>query len=210
MKMTKLDMMKLKRMAAAVLCAGAVALCPSACSDDDDEDGVTESSEGRAAFDYLSKIRQNPAEYADALKVPSLKSLEPRPQLTWNSAVAKVAQRKAEDMLKRNYFSHVDPDGNGINIKLKEAGYEMPDSWTNSRELNYFESICYGMNSIKTYKEAVDMLIYDGGEDDKNAGHRTHLLGITDFKKNLTDIGVGMATDGTYYYWSFVIAKHNY
>lgn len=45
------------------------------------------------------------------------------PTLTPNSKLSNAAQFKAEDMITRNYFAHVDPDGNYIWPKIAAEGY---------------------------------------------------------------------------------------
>ena len=45
------------------------------------------------------------------------------PALTSNSILTKAAQSKSDDMIARNYFSHVDPDGHYIWDKIVAFGY---------------------------------------------------------------------------------------
>lgn len=45
------------------------------------------------------------------------------PALNFNSKLAAAAQYKSSDMITRNYFSHVDPDGNYIWNKIISEGY---------------------------------------------------------------------------------------
>ena len=165
------------------------------------------SSEIQAAFNYLNAVRKNPARYSNEIGV-SLNGVQATHELKWNSTLAKVAQAKAQDMAKRNYFSHVDPDGNGMNIKINAAGYSLRSDWYSNRSLNYFESIAVGTT---TGKEAIQLLINDSGASNESAGHRRHLLGIDNFWSNCYDIGIGMAKGGSYgYYWCVLIAKHDF
>jgi uncharacterized protein YkwD len=165
------------------------------------------SSEIQAAFNYLNAVRKNPARYSNEIGV-SLSGVQATHELKWNSTLAKVAQAKAQDMAKRNYFSHVDPDGNGMNIKINAAGYSLRSDWYSNRSLNYFESIAVGTT---TGKEAIQLLINDSGASNESAGHRRHLLGIDNFWSNCYDIGIGMAKGGSYgYYWCVLIAKHDF
>lgn len=165
------------------------------------------SSEIQAAFNYLNSVRKNPARYSNEIGV-SLNGVQATHELKWNSTLAKVAQAKAQDMAKRNYFSHVDPDGNGMNIKINAAGYSLRSDWYSNRSLNYFESIAVGTT---TGKEAIQLLINDSGASNESAGHRRHLLGIDNFWSNCYDIGIGMAKGGSYgYYWCVLIAKHDF
>ena len=122
----------------------------------------------------------------------------------------KAAQAKAEDMASRNYFAHVDPDGNGMNIKINAAGYELPAEWYANPADNFFESLGCGTN-INTGESIMDMLVIDA--DTPSLGHRNHLLGIKEFWSNCFDIGIGHARNpnASYInYWCILIAKHNY
>lgn len=161
------------------------------------------------AFNYLNAVRQNPSAYSAKIGV-DLGYVEPRPALHWNEALIKAAQAKAEDMANRNYFAHVDPDGNGMNIKIHLAGYELPENWYEPCTENFFESIGCG-TFINTGESVINMLIVDKGTP--SLGHRNHLLGIDPFWANCYDIGIGHAQNPNseyVHYWSILIAKHEY
>ncbi|MCQ2188442.1 MAG: CAP domain-containing protein [Paludibacteraceae bacterium] len=196
-------------MAASLLC-----LTP-ACSDDEndspsgDSKDVAVNPEAKKAASLINDIRKNPSAYSSQMGV-DLSGVAARPALNWNSALAKVAQAKAEDMAKNNYFSHVDLNGYGVNYFMHEAGYDMPEAWYKDKKLNYFENIAAGN---ATAEAMVKQLVYDGGKDNSSAGHRSSLLGISDWNSSCIDIGIGYAYDAnsTYgHYWSVIIAKHNY
>lgn len=162
--------------------------------------------EAREAFLYLNKIRSNPAEYsketgADLSKVKSL------PPLRWNDTLAKVAEEKALDMARRNYFGHISPEGLGINFMIDQAGYKLPPEWIKNKKDNFFESINAG---TPTAAGAIKDLILDSY--DSNKGHRKHLLGMNDFYETLTDIGIAhIKSEGSKYTWYTVVivAKNN-
>lgn len=165
--------------------------------------------EARKAFEHLNKIRQNPAAHSKRLKI-DLNNVKPRHALIWNDTLAKVAETKAMDMVKRNYFGHVDPNGNGINIKIHKAGYKLPQSWVKNRKSNFFESIAAG---VEGGDAIIDLLIVDS--DTPSLGHRRHLLAIDDFYANCYGIGIGYAERGnaksTYSsYICVIIAKHDF
>jgi uncharacterized protein YkwD len=159
----------------------------------------------KEAIEYLNKIRKNPAWYSKEIGV-DLSTIQARPALQWNDTLARVAQAKAEDMLKRKYFDHTTPEGKGINILIYEAGYGIPKEWTEPASSNYFESIVAG---VTTPKEGIVYLLKDKGEiDHRKAGHRSHLLGIDKFYANLTDIGIGWVKGGSLgSYLCVIIAK---
>lgn len=186
-----------------------------ACDSDSDNDPDLHSPESLVdrevtdAFNFLNAIRFAPSSYSSTVGC-DLSDVNPQLPLEWNEALAKVAQRKAEDMVARNYFSHTDPDGYGINYYINKEGYKLNPGWYSDVKLNYFESIAAG-NS--TGKQTVIQLVYDSGRPDSEAGHRSHLLGISDWNASCTDIGIGHAYGPqTQYkhYWSFVIAKHDF
>jgi uncharacterized protein YkwD len=163
--------------------------------------------EARQALDYLNEIRKSPASFSDSTGV-DLGYVKTRQALEWNDILARVAEEKAFDMAEREYFSHVDPDGNGINILIKQAGYELPDSWVEDVSVNYFESLQAGAASGK---EVINDLIKDEGTDPP--GHRNHLLGIDEFWSNCVDAGIGMVKkEGSLYgyYTCIIIAKHDF
>ncbi|MBQ2099314.1 MAG: CAP domain-containing protein [Bacteroidales bacterium] len=169
--------------------------------------GSKSSNEVENAFVYLNAVRKNPARYSQEIGV-NLSGVKAMPELKWNHTLAKVAQEKAQDMATRDYFGHVDPDGSGINFKINAAGYKLQANWLEDFSSNYFESISAG---IPDGKSTIIQLINDDGEDNENAGHRRHLLGIDSFWSNCYDIGIGMAKGGSYgYYWCIIIAKHSF
>lgn len=166
------------------------------------------SADMKEAFEFLNQVRANPGKFSNEVNI-NMSDIKAVHALAWNDTLAKVAQEKAEDMAKRDYFDHVDPDGNGINIRILKAGYKMPEAWTNKKSNNFFESIAAGKKGIK---ESIVQLLYDSGAMPHTAaGHRVHLLGMNDFYSNLKDIGIGHADGGKWgSYTVVVIAKHNW
>lgn len=199
-----------------LMTVGLLFLTPACSLEDDDNeiengdsDKPTTSTEAKKASSLINDIRKNPSAYSSKMGV-DLSGVVARSSLTWNDALAKVAQAKAEDMANNDYFSHTDLSGYGVNYYLYQAGYNIPSSWYSDKSSNYFENIAAG-NS--TAEAMVKQLVYDGGRDNASAGHRSSLLGISDWNSNCTDIGIGYAYNAksTYkYYWSVIIAKHNY
>lgn len=201
-------------LASALFCSASVS-CDVEVEDADSEEEssnsntVSSDAEVVSAFNYLNAIRENPSAYSDEVGY-DLSSISSIQALNWNSILAKVAQQKAEDMVERGYFSHTDPDGYGINYYINAAGYTLNSSWYSNISSNYFESIAAGFD---TGKRTVIQLVYDSGASNDNAGHRSALLGLSDWNKSCVDIGIGHAygADTEYrHYWSFVIAKHDY
>ncbi len=205
-----------------ILFAAGLAFFTTACDEENDEpeqphkmiihddgDEVSQSDEVQKAYALINKVRKNPSAYSSAMGV-DLSGVKKRDTLTWNEILAKVAQAKAEDMANNNYFSHTDLNGYGVNYYVNKAGYEIPAKWYADKTTNYFENIAAGYN---TGEATVKQLIYDKGGDNASAGHRASLLGMTDWTSNCYDIGIGFAynKNSKYrYYWSIIIAKHNY
>ena len=164
----------------------------------------------KEALDYLIRVRANPTLFSKEVGV-SLKSIEKRPELTWNETLAKVAQTKAEDMAKNNYFGHVDKKGYGMNYYMNKAGYKLNADWLKKPKDNYFESIAAGISSPQ---EGIIDLINDGYvADHLKAGHRLHLLGISDFHAKSVDIGIGWASNPNSSYKTYmvvIIARHDW
>lgn len=166
-----------------------------------------DNEEALKAFNYINEIRANPAKYSQEIGV-NLNGVKPKPALKWNDTLAKVAQERAADLAKRNYFSHVNPDGEGVNILIFRAGYKLPEAWIKDKRTNNFESLQAGAIDGK---DAVKDLIIDEGES--RIGHRKHLLGIDDWNASLKDIGIGFVrAPGSEYktYVCIIIAKHNW
>lgn len=153
--------------------------------------------EARQAFELINNIRSNPEKYYTELQLDSKLHISPNP-LRWNDTLARVAEAKAMDMAKRNYFAHTTPEGYDINYFIDQSGYN---------SLSYFESISSGNESGM---EAVKALIID--KNDTSKGNRNHLLGISKGDGALYDIGIGFVkSDGSKYqsYTCIIIAKHN-
>lgn len=145
---------------------------------------------------YMPRVGKGPTPRTDvggqgspddpaALKVFNLAVADPnqhRQQLVWNPVLAAVAQARCEDMLKRGYFDHVDPDGKGPNWHVIQAGYRLSYGAEHD-DANEIESI--GLN----YQSAA--ACWQGWLD--SSAHRLHVLAEIDFFARQTQIGVGFA-----------------
>lgn len=186
----------------------------NSCSDDTstnpvDDNGTTlYRDKAKNAYKYLNQVRQDPESYSQSIGV-DLSDVEPRPPLNWNQILVKVAEEKAKDMATRNYFSHQNPEGRGINIMIYEAGYDIPESWYSNPASNYFESLASGWGSVSTGEDFINMLIIDEGVP--SLGHRKHLLGMDEWNSTLVDCGIGFAHNpdsDNKNYVCVIIAKH--
>lgn len=169
---------------------------------------VLNKEEAQKAFALLQQIRANPNQYAQALRYPMNLKVS-KIVLKWNDTLARAAEDKALDMARRNYFSHTDKEGYGMNYRIYEAGYKLNPDWIKNKKANNFESIAYNSNGGE---DAIRNLIIDADSPDK--GHRQHLLGLGDWYGSMTDIGIGYAEVksgyGTESYMCVLIAKHNW
>lgn len=122
-----------------------------------------------------------------------------RPEMRCNNILSEVAHERAMDMGQNGYFSHVNLDGYGPNFLVEQAGYELPEWWSDSPTLNYIESIAAG---YATADEAWNAWI-------KSNSHRTHVLGENDFWAEQTNYGMGyIYIEGSPFghYWVFITA----
>lgn len=114
-----------------------------------------------------------------------------RPVLNCSPSLAIAAQRRAEDMARRNYFNHTDPDGVTPNIHAKRAGCALPYG-----DGNNIESIGAGTPSAAAMFNALM----------NSPNHRSHMMGELDFFREQTQFAIGMALDeSSQYKWYWVI-----
>lgn len=170
---------------------------------------IVNKDEAKKAFELLTDIRANPQKYYQEYKFP--KSTKPSTVvLQWNETLAKVAEEKAYDMAKRNYFSHTSPDKEGINYQINKAGYNIVESWCKPKSQNFFESLYAGTGKDNA-EAGLKTLIIDEGISSK--GHRVHLLGLDEWNRSLTDIGIGIVHSSQSKYGTYmcvIIAKHDW
>lgn len=163
-------------------------------------------NESLRAIEYLNRIRQNPPAYADSTETSSLKYAKPKPILLVDSILMKVAKMKAMDMAEKNYFDHVNKEGEGINWMLHANGYTLEDRWIQKKSMNAFESIAAG---YATGIENINTLILDKGQSPP--GHRQHLLGMNAFWSDCVDVGAAIVHNPKSkfkYYFVIIIAFH--
>ncbi|MBX3101084.1 MAG: CAP domain-containing protein [Bacteroidetes bacterium] len=161
-----------------------------------------------AAFDalaYLNEIREHPHSYVNELGVELQGVPVYLSRLRVNPVLMQVAEQKALDMAQRDYFAHVDPDGVGINLRMHEAGYALPEPWRDEPHENNFESLAAG---LPDGRQTIRALIVDDGVP--GLQHRKHLLGLTRFYAGCTDVGIAFVrARGTVFrtYCCIIIAR---
>ncbi len=169
-------------------------------------DPVIEKEEAEKAFIFLNSVRTQPKQHLQQFSF--LKTVAPRAALKWNDTLAQVAEARALDLARRNYFAHVDPEGLGVNYHINKAGYALPKEWIAEKDANYFESLSAG--SVSGI-DAITNLLVDANTP--SLGHRKHLLGLSTWDSSLVDIGIGYVRAPSSPYSSYtcvIIAKHNW
>ncbi|MEO5712215.1 MAG: CAP domain-containing protein [Luteolibacter sp.] len=122
--------------------------------------------------------------------------------LSLDPILCKVARQRAADMARRDYFSHINPDGLGPNYLVRRAGYTLPVFYDSSKTGNNIESILLTTSSPKKALE----------EWKRSQSHKVHLLGIDLFYQVQTSIGVGVFPSGrkdNLNYYVFLSAPKN-
>jgi len=123
-----------------------------------------------------------------------------RPALTCHPILARVARERAQDMARRNYCDHVNPDGFGPNYLVRQAGYVLPSYYGTEPDANNIESIACGYSTAESAWQC-----WMGSQS-----HRTHLLGLNAFFAEQVEYGIGYAYDPTSLYrhhWVVITAK---
>jgi uncharacterized protein YkwD len=123
-----------------------------------------------------------------------------RASLTCHPILARVARERAEDMARRHYFSHINPDGFGPNYLVRQAGYVLPSYYSTEPTANNIESIAGGYSTAEAAWQC-----WMGSEP-----HREQLLGLSSFFADQVEYGVGYAYDPTSpyrHYWVVITAK---
>ena len=116
-----------------------------------------------------------------------------------NPILSAVAREKALDMAHRGYFGHTNPEGIGANKLVRDAGYPLPGYYASNRNSNNIESLAGG------YATPEDAWVGWMASE----GHRTHILGQSDFYGQQVEFGVGYAyVEGSTYghHWVFFSA----
>jgi len=123
-----------------------------------------------------------------------------RLSLTCHPILARVARERAEDMARRGYFSHVNPDGFGPNYLVRQAGYVLPSFYSTAPDANNIESIAAGYPTAEAVWQSW-MSSY---------AHARHLLGLDPFYAEQIEYGIGYTYDPASpfgHYWVVITAR---
>lgn len=125
--------------------------------------------------------------------------LQRRQVITCNRILNDFARRKAEDMARRSYFSHTDPDGFGPNHHVREMGYPLPGFYGDAPDDNNIESLAAGYATVdKTLAAWIS-----------SSSHRAHVMGENSFYRAQQEFGIGYFHDPNSifkHYWVFISA----
>ncbi len=146
---------------------------------------------------FLVGCGLNPAEEEDLLPRSQVRPLEDDlfelvniarddegvPTLVHDEDIREVAYEYSEDMYRRNFFSHVDPEGDDVVDRLDAAGIDFTMAG---------ENIAWNSGSSDPVRAAHDSLM-------ASSGHRANIV-----NESFTRIGCGIATDGDLYYYTEV------
>lgn len=102
------------------------------------------------------------------------------PPLRWNAKLADVARAHSRDMIRHNYFDHVDPAGRSVGGRLLAAGI----SW---------EAVGENIAEAYTVPQAESEFM---NEPRNQQNHRWNIL-----NRGYTQVGIGIAraSNGLYY-----------
>ena len=118
------------------------------------------------------------------------------PALLWDEGLHSIARRHSQDMEKRNFFSHDDPEGRSFPERYKDAFYKC--------RIRVGDTFCTGAENISQFYLDNESLNKDGSAEEKIAeavvkgwmnskGHRGNIL-TPYFKRQ--GIGVAVSDDG--------------
>lgn len=125
--------------------------------------------------------------------------------LGWQESLNRIARRYSQDMSKRNFFAHNDPEGNSFLDRYKEEGFACRLRIGNTTYLggeniaqdNLYKSVLY-RNGVAYYdwntEDEIAASIVNGWMNSK--GHRENIL-TPYFKRH--GIGLSISDDGKVY-----------
>lgn len=139
----------------------------------------TKSGAAKGSFEHPKALEQRVFQYTnEARRKHGLVPLEP------DKTLVTLARKKSDDMIKRHYFSHTDPDGKNIRDLYAAAG---PAAGEKMAGLG--ENICMGGRNDYDDTETEARSIVDGFM--VSPGHRKNIL-----EPAYTHLGIGISTQG--------------
>jgi uncharacterized protein YkwD len=160
--------------------------------------GFSPSAIEQVYLEELDDARFNPAAYGASLGL-DLSNIAPSQPLAMNTLLVEAARLHSQDMIARNYFAHVSPEGVGPAQRIQAAGFDAT-GYAESIETNTnytpksqpFPTDYAAQDSVSSLAD----LVVDQGVAD--LGHRVMLLDIGGQFHADRQLGIGIATqDGT-------------
>jgi uncharacterized protein YkwD len=125
------------------------------------------------------------------------------PRLQGDAKLSKIARAHSADMVRRKYFSHVDPDGGDPSDRGRRAGFECRRQSGRSVMRGLAENIYQNTTYERvTYRNGVASYDWSTAEEIaastvrgwmKSRGHRKNILRLG---PTLTGVGVAISPDG--------------
>ena len=130
-----------------------------------------------------------------------------REALIWDEALAKVARAHSEDMAKRGYFSHVNPEGLSPMKRAEAARYKCNSMGENLYQNNLYSRIITE-NKRRTYDwNSMDQIAVTTSKGWMGSpGHKQNIL---DKDYTRTGIGVAVASDDKVYITQMFCGRTN-
>jgi len=180
-------------------------------------------------LERLNALRADPPAYMDAFRAivlspeargdcdegpeitAPLAHYQPRPPLAPHPALTAAARGHAADMVDRDYFAHVSPEGVGPNARIRAEGFPLDgevrvdgavwrygDALGDNQTESLFQTERWSDGyspylSTDHWADAVDNLIADACVPER--GHRDHLLGNNPLSAMDRLVGIGWAVD---------------
>jgi hypothetical protein len=156
--------------------------------------GFTPTDFEQLYLEELDDARFNPGAYGAALGL-NLSGIAPVQPLAMNPLLVQAARLHSQDMIARNYFDHVTPEGIGPQQRIQATGYRQK-GWAESIETNTNGTpigVPFPANyaALDTAFSLSDLIVDQGVP---NLGHRVMLLDIGGRLHNLREAGIGLAS----------------
>jgi uncharacterized protein YkwD len=119
-------------------------------------------------------------------------------KLVFDERLSNIARAHSQDMVKRDFFNHINPDGRGPRDRLRLAGYKCPKGVGE----NIFQNNLYSRVTTSGNRKSYDWNSLDQIADTTvkgwmhSSGHRQNILQRSYV---MTGVGVAIAGDGQVY-----------
>lgn len=145
-------------------------------------------------LELLDDARFNPAAYGTSVGI-DLSGVAPAQPLAMNPLLVESARLHSQDMIARNYFAHVTPEGVDPGARIAATGFPA-NGWAESIETNTNPSQPGGgfpadYGATDAASSLADLIVDQGVPD---LGHRVMLLDIGGSDFDMRQAGIGIAS----------------